>query len=202
MKVSSSVEICNLALLRIGQDSIPSFEDNTSLASKKCRLIYEQSKSFLLSQYSWTFALKTFNPNVLDNLSSIKEYKYKYSLPVNFLRLVGVYDSFGNKVVAIGPMKKPYVLEGQSLLTDLKDIAIKYVHDVDVESDFSAMFIECLVLDLAIRLTKVFNDSSTYLQQLQMEFEAMISKAKVADCHQTMLDGITSYPILYSTWEF
>lgn len=202
MKISSKVEICNLALLRVGHNSISSFEDDSSLQAKTCRLTYEQSKSYLLSQYSWTFAIASKNLNKLDEPEAIREYRYRYALPEGFLRLVGVYGAFDKKIIALGDTKKPYVLEGQCLLTDIETCKIKYVYDVDTVSMFSPMFIDCFVLDLAMRLTKVFNDSSTYLQQLQAEFMTMIAKAKVSDCYQTMLDGITSYPILYSTWEF
>lgn len=202
MKISSKVEICNLALLRVSLDSISSFEDDNTPQGKTCRLIYEQSKSHLLSQYSWTFAIASKVLNRLAVAEAIQEYRYRYALPQGFLRLVGVYGSFDKKVIAIGNIKKPYVLEGQCVLTDLETCKIKYVYDIDTVSEFSPLFIDCFVLDLAIRLTKNFNNSSAYLQQLQSELAMMIAKAKISDCQQTMLDGITSYPILFSTWEF
>lgn len=201
-KISSKAQICNLALCRIEQNSISSFENDDSVQAQFCRMIFEQSKASLLAQYNWTFAIAEAKLQEVEIENLIKEYSHWYALPAEFLRLVGLYNGFGQEIIAITDLKPPYVIEGKFLKTDVTDCCLKFVEDVDEVSRFSSLFVDCLVLDLAIRLTKLFNSSSTYLQELYQEFLMQIEKAKIADCQQTGVAGIRSNPILHSTWGF
>lgn len=200
MKVSNPVEICNLALVRIEQNSISSLDDE-SVQGQFCRMVYEQSKASLLSRYNWTFAIDTakLTQTLTDTL---QDYTYAYQLPADFLRLVSVYDSSDREFIQITGMKPPFVLEGSFIKSDASEIKIKYIKNIDTVARFSPQFIDCFVLELAIRLTKLFNSSTSYLQMLTMEFSQKIAEAKISDCQQTMLSQIKSYPILFSTWGF
>ncbi len=200
MKVSNPVEICNLALVRIEQNSISSLDDE-SVQGQFCNMVYEQSKTSLLSRYNWTFAIETAKPTQTLT-STLQDYTYAYQLPADFLRLVSVYDSSDREFIQITGMKPPFVLEGSFIKSDASEIKIKYIKNIDTVAKFSPQFIDCFVLDLAIRLTKLFNSSTSYLQMLNMEFAQKIEEAKISDCQQTMLSQIKSYPILFSTWGF
>jgi len=217
MKISNSVEVCNLALLRINQSPISSLTDD-SLQANRCNMTYEQAKTRLLEEYNWTFAIRRAElvkavdnsrlPNETDAQYNLRrdpllfEYTRKFVLPDKFLRIVAVYDG-SNRIIHANMGTRPaYVREGMFLLTDLSACKMSYIADVDVVSTFSMKFIDCLVLDLAIRLTKFFNDSSAYLQQLQAEFEAQIASAKISDCQQTMMYSLRSNPLLMDSWSF
>jgi hypothetical protein len=205
MKVSNPVEVCNLSLLRINQSSISSLQDD-SLQAKACELNFDQSKSSLLSQYNWTFAIEraVLSEVPLDSppATIMLEYSRRFALPAEFLRLIAVYNSMNQKLIAINGQRPPYVIEGNYILTDYNNCKIKYVRNLDMISAFSPLFIDAFVLDLAIRLTKFFNDSSAYLQQLEAEYAQILEKAKISDCQQTMLEGIASYPLLEESWGF
>lgn len=203
MKISSKIEICNLALARIEQNSISSFENDSSVQGQFCRMVYEQSKSALLAQYNWTFAIYPAKLNQVDTeLDEFKEYSYKYTLPEGFLRLVSVYNNNEEELINITNRRKPFVLEGKYLFSDINNCKIKYIKDIDTVTDFSPLFIDCFVLDLAVRLTRIFNSSTTLQQQLLVEFSQAIEKAKISDCQQTTISQISSYPLLFSTWGF
>lgn len=198
MKISSKLEICNLALARIEQNSISSFEEDTSVQGQFCRLTFEQSKSALLSQYTWTFAMASAVLTEVNYDDAVKEYQHKYSLPNGFLSFVALYNSFNEEV--IGSARKPlYSLSGGFLYTDINPAKMKYIKDIDTISSFSPLFIDCFVLDLATRLTRLFQSSGTYLQQLEQELEVALRKAKSVDCRQISIGGIRAYPLLRST---
>lgn len=205
MKISSAIEICNLALLRIEQASISSLNDDT-IQGHYCKLVYEQSKSSLLSSYNWTFAIKDCKltlAQIIDNdMQRVGDYVYFYQLPHDLLRVVSAWDVNDRELIQITNMKPPFIVEGKYIKSDCPDLKLKYVADMDAVNDFSPLFIDCLVLDLATRLTKLFNSSTTYLQMLTMEFKQKIEEAQIADCQQTMLSQIKSYPLLFSTWGF
>jgi hypothetical protein len=206
MAISSQIDVCNLALLRINQSSISSLDED-SLQGKACRQNFDQSRSSLLSQYNWTFAIDRAPLNEVPDGNGNPpyiplEYSRRFTLPQGFLRLVAVYNSTNQKLIAINGVKRPYLLEGGYLLTDQSECKIKYIKDMKEIPKFSPLFIDCFVLDLAIRLSKFFNDSSAYLQQLQMEYMQELGRAKISDCQQTMLEGVVSYPMLEESWGF
>ena len=66
MKVSSEIEICNLALIRIEQSTIASMDDK-SVQAQTCKAMYEQAKSSLLARYNWSFAIKKAKLAQIDN---------------------------------------------------------------------------------------------------------------------------------------
>lgn len=201
MKISNKIEICNLALARIEQSSISSFEDEDSMQAQYCRMSYEQSKSALLSQYTWSFAINSATLTQVEYNDAIKEFDYKYSLPESFLAFVALYNSFNQEVLGSG-YKPIYNLMGGFLYTDVDNAKLKYVKDIDTVSSFSPLFIDCFVLDLAIRLTRLFQSSGTYLQQLEQELNIALRAAKSNDCRQVSLGGLRAYPLLASTGEF
>lgn len=201
MKISSKVEVCNLALARIEQSSISSYDDEDSMQATYCRMSYEQSKSALLSQYSWTFAINSAKLIHVEHIDAIREFDYKYALPEGFLSFVALYNSYNKEV--LGSSYKPlYRLEGGFLYTDVNNACMKYVKDIDDISLFSPLFIDCFVLDLATRLTRLFQSSGTYLQQLEQELDIALRTAKANDCRQISMGGLRAYPLLASTGEF
>jgi len=215
MKISNAVELCNLALLRVNRSPISSLTDD-SLSAQACNQVYEQAREALLSQYNWTFALTGAELAVaIDNSrlpdetpdvyaarkdKRLIEYLRAYSLPADFLRLVYCYDSLNNILVCITGQKPPYLLEGNFILSDHSSLKLKYIKDIDVVSAFSPMFTDCLILDIAIRISKLMNDSSTYLQQLEADYQLQLEKAKISDCQQTNMYGVISYPLLWESY--
>lgn len=212
MKISSEVEVCNLALLKINQSSISSFDEG-SVQSEACKKVYDQARAYLLSQYNWTFAINRTLLNVVSENSgkeptdinydhTLFEYTRKFGLPEKFLRLISVYNGSNQKLIAVTGLKPPFVLEGGFLLSDQKICKIKYIKDTETVASFPPQFLECFILDLAIRLTKFFNDSTSYLQQLYGDYQLQLEKAKISDCQQTMIGGVESYPLIAESWRF
>lgn len=207
MKISSPTEVCNLALLRVGQNTISSYDDvaDQSIQAQLCKYTYDQSRAVLLSQYQWPFACAE------DDLSSVQlseaeakkiKYKFKYSLPDGFLRLVCLYSANGREITASPGIRPAYDIQAGYILTDITSCSMKYVFDNKSVSDMSPLFIDALVLDIASRMTKLLNDSSTYLQQLRQEFQIAFTQAKIEDSRQKQMNRVHSFPMLAETGYF
>jgi hypothetical protein len=204
MKISSEIEVCNLALLKIGQNTISSFDDEIPQA-QLCRYSYDQSKQSLLYQYPWSFATKEDGLTQIverGNGEAVPRYKYVYSIPEAFLRLVSIYDGANREMTAFTGCKPAYEVQNARLMTDFNPCRIKYVFDLGIVTQMSPLFIDAMVCDLAIRMTKVFNDSSTYLQQLEQDFMITFEKAKIEDARQKQLPQVTSYPLFLESGIF
>lgn len=200
MKISSPVEICNLALIRIEQATIVSLTDR-SLQGQMCKSMYEQAKSSLLARYNWSFALKKAKLAEVDNTADpLQEYKHAYALPDDFLKIFMVYGEAKRPVVQYPNSKPPYVIESKVLLIDDSGCVIKYISDEDTVTKFSPLFINCLVLDMAVRLTRIFQSSSAYQQQLMMEYNQELANAKISDCQQNQLAHYQVSPLFNEYW--
>lgn len=204
-KVTSELDICNLALLTVGHHTISSLDkngDNDTLQAETCRAFYDQARMSLLSRYNWTFALSRWKYDDRDQYyddSGVSEYKYVYPLPRDFLKLVFVRDNMHHDLIPITGMKPPYSLESGYLFTDTHPCRIVYVSNAEDISKFSPAFVDSLILELAIRFTKILNDSTTYKQHLTFDLERIINEAKRVDCQQIILGQVQSFPLLAST---
>jgi hypothetical protein len=191
-------------LLKIGQNSISSYDDDSSLRGQWCRHVYDQAVQSLLYQYPWTFASRFADLAKIPRTSNGEspEFQSKFSLPSDFLRLIAVYDHGGRELIPFTGAKPPYELISGCLLSDTEGCVIKYVFNLESVPHMSPLFIDCLVLEIALRMTKVFNDSGTYLQQLQQEFDLNFRKAKIEDFRQMPPRQIVSFPLLGETGTF
>ena len=215
--LNTSLDIKNHALLRLNQNTISSDADS-SPQGQFLSLVYDQARCSLLSQYNWNFALKNAELQIyvgglqaptaeqLKQLSDKRRvatgFRNEFILPADFLRLVSLRNALGAPIVANPGGGPAFALEGRHLFSNESGLYLKYISDISNVSEFSPLFCDCLVIDLAIRMTKMFNDSTSYLQHLNQEFMLQMQKAKESDSRQTMLSGMQSYPLLGSRGGF
>ena len=197
MKISSETEICNLALLKVGQNTISSYDDlnDQSVQAQLCRYTYDQARQSLLSQYQWSFACREDALTQIEAETKPIKYSFRYSLPENFLRLVTLYDSANRETIANTGYKPAYDIQSGQLLTDISGCKMKYVFDQGIVSQMSPLFVDAIVLSVAMRITKLLNDSSTYLQQLQQDYQMTFMQAKIEDARQKQINQVQSYPM-------
>lgn len=115
--MSSAVEICNLALMQLGETRISSLDDNTEIATL-CKTAYDTVADEVMMQ-GW--ACNTFRTSLaqLDETPSY-EFSYVYQLPT---------DPKCLKVVSINEIKPglyDFRIENGKLLIDLSTVKIKY----------------------------------------------------------------------------
>lgn len=207
MKISSPVEICNLALTLIKQQSISSL-DAESVQAVLAKINYEHAKTYLLAGYEWNFAianaelnkladngdLEKGDPGYNDNLELVG-FKRQFAYPDRFLRLICLTDNKNFPIQQTLGGIPQYALEGLSVYTNVPKCRMKYIQDVDDVNLFSPQFIECLAIDLAIRLSKILTDSTAYRQLLEADFEKAIARAKIDECMQVSIYSAKPTPL-------
>ena len=88
--------ICSRALVKLGADSISSFEEETTEAHIAEQL-YDPTVDALLASYPWRFALNQVTMSRLAEKPSA-DYRYAYAIPNNCIRIL----SAGNTVRSSG----------------------------------------------------------------------------------------------------
>lgn len=172
-----STTICNLALAKIGDQSITSLDDNT-VESRFCKLYYPVSLGECLMLNTWNFATKSASlsqsiPN------PIFDWNYSYALPTDFARITK-FNSFGPN----DPISN-YEIQGQNLLTDEDHASIVYIFNNPDPSTFTPSFVSILTLKLASDLAKPLAGSLELKNQLLQQFETSISEAGRIDANST-----------------
>lgn len=117
--MSSKVQLCNMALSRLGANTITSLTDGTTEA-KLCNTFFNDLSEEVISEGSWSSTIrraalaKTTNTPVYD-------YTNEFQLPVDpkALKVLNVNESSANDI--------DYVIEDDKLLTDEGSVKIRYI---------------------------------------------------------------------------
>jgi hypothetical protein len=113
------------------------------------------------------------------------EWDYQFKLPNDFLAMKSIYeDRYSNENL------RSYALEGKMLLTNEDEMSIRYIKKVTDVTEFDPLFVEVLVLQLALKLVGPLAGGNPKLQDvLQRELFAIMPQVKALDRQETNTEG-------------
>jgi hypothetical protein len=152
----AAVDVCNLALLLVGEEKVTSLSDTTNKASVLANTIYTQKRNEVFDMpINWKFAT-TRSPALTAHSSNpaTGTFDYYYVLPTNLRRIIDVIDSEGDK------MQYPWARElhvstGESpVLTPViacneTSVYLKYIYLVDDTDKWPSWFTWLVVAKIA-----------------------------------------------------
>jgi hypothetical protein len=153
--MSSEVDICNIALAKLGVDTITSFGDKDDKGSIICNAVYPTLVQELLRLYPWNFALEKAML-ALRSSAPLFGYAYSYALPGDSM-----------KVISLEEETDQFKKVGNTLETDTENAKITYVKDITDPVLFDSTF----VMLLAARITSVIGFAMTGKEELIPVFE-------------------------------
>ena len=190
---TSEVEIANLALNRLGLQSVDTL--STSASSKSERVMadfFSQVRDDVLSAGFWNFAIKRSKLSKLSSKPSF-EYANEFQLPSDFLRVFLATDqnSSGSSGQVSGdphPFEAPvfddsiqYEIEGKKLLTDSSTVNLIYTHRVTDVTKFSPTFTKAFYLMLASEAAYSLVQDRGLSKDLREESEFYITRGLSRD---------------------
>lgn len=177
--MASTVDICNRALVKLGEKTILSLDDDSKPA-RTMNLLYEPTRDYLLRHHIWNFAIKRVE---LAQNSTGPEYDYSYSykLPSDCLRVI-----IPNREIW------EYAIEGQNLVTDWGDAMLKYIRRVEDPNEFDALFEESLACKLAAEGATTLTDNDARHKDMIALYDRSIADAKSVDAMEDGPKWITS----------
>ena len=164
----TDVQICNLALARLGDARITSLSDSTAQATY-CSLFYAQTVEELQADFDWSFCRK--QTNLTSGTAPLTGYSLKYTLPTDFIRAlrlgtIDASENFGTWEVV-----------GTELHTNLPSpVALDYIANITTTTQFPAIFVEALSIKLAAVLAMPLTGSKDLFGQMAELFAATIQK--------------------------
>lgn len=182
----SPLDICNLALSRLGESPITELNANGSLASRLCYMHYHPVRREVLCANRWSFATVRTSLNSSESDSGGEEsHQCRHSLPPDCLRVLGVNA-------------RSWTLRGRAVYAPAREIRLLYIADVEDTELFDPMFTEALVLRLAWKLCIPLINSTTARQALGEEYQR-IALPQAAHFNAVQHMSNDSHP-LYRLW--
>lgn len=162
--MTTAIEICSNALVRLGAQPIQSFDEGTNIATA-CETIYNMKKKYALNAYPWRFSMKFAQLSRL-TAAPAAAWDYQFTLPSDRIQdgpaCVWTSDDTGDIPF------RDYTLIGNKLLCNEKEIWVQYQYDVD-EANFPPYFTELLVNIMAVELCFLVTDNNSLRQELKLE---------------------------------
>jgi hypothetical protein len=195
--MASQVQICNLALTKLGSERILSLSDNNKQA-RTLSAIYDELRDDELRRHLWNFAMtRTSLP--ADAATPAWGFDFQYSLPAACLRLVQVNDLF----LPLGRsdysdiLGVPFQLEGRKILTDLSaPLKIRYLQRITDTNLHDPSFNNVLATRLAMEACEDITQSNTKKESLRGDYRDAIAAARSADALEN-----PPQPIAEDPWE-
>lgn len=153
----SPVDICNLALDYLGQDSVIS--SITAPKSKEEIIFshhYDLTRQCLLRSHAFSFAWT--EATLAQTRGRTQDYKEGFLLPSDCLRLMRI----GSQIFPINDYRiedRTILVSGLFTAPTLSSLIIQYIKDEERVEVMEPLFIQLLALELANRLSYKFNRS-------------------------------------------
>lgn len=169
---TSSVVICNSALVKVGAERINSLSDSNQRA-RLCNERYDPLRKETLASHPWNFALKRTTPSV-DGTAPDWEFTKRYALPSDCLRLLKTNLDYLDD----------WVVENGYILTDQSDLSLLYIFNQTDTTAFTPVFEEALAFRIAIDLAYNLVKSTTLADSMLKGYDRWIRLARSFDAQE------------------
>lgn len=166
--MASTVDICNLGLVKIGEDPIMDLTENTKPA-RLCNLIFSDLRDTLLRSHPWNFAIKRAQLARLP-ANPIFEFNAQFQLPSDCLKVLKTDDDL-----------TPYRIEGKALLVNSEAVKIEYISRIEDTTMFDSLFIEVFSDRIAAYLAFNLSDNTGLRDSLIAESVRRMKQARSMD---------------------
>ncbi len=196
---ASPIEIVNIGLLAIGEDTIVSFDDPTNRA-RLASLQYPIQRKQLLRSYRWSFATKraVLAP---EEDAPLFGYTYKFLRPTDCLRMIGVFDgnSSDSRINYTGS-DSPFKTQGRYILSEDNPLYLIYNGDVENTGDMDDLFAAALSYSLAMALAIALTNDATHYRVAKDLFTDTVRMAKAMSAIENTPETITASDCLDSRY--
>ena len=169
----TKIDLCSMALLKLGEKPIQSFNDDTA-AAQLARTLFDTVIDSLLCMHPWRFATKKFElSKTTDN---------DFLIPTDVLRVlscsVPVYEITGNRIAAAAD-----------------NITITTLSRIGPEN-YPAFFASTAAIKLAMEFCIPLTDNQNTLKILAALFESELRTAKFIDSAAATSPDISDFSLI------
>jgi len=177
------VDICNIALSRIGVAPISSTSEQSAQANH-CRVFFDLARDSALRAHEWNFATAQIQlTEVATNPFYGWGYCYEYPPNCVKVRKVGTAEIF----IGADPANFAVLLDDKlgknRIVSDQEDAYCEYTVQVINSDLFDALFVDALAWRLAAELAIPLRGDPSLQKQAFQNFLAIVSQAQATDAN-------------------
>ena len=171
----SKIEICNIALSKIGKHPIASFEEGSKEA-KECRLLYDRSLESVLRDHQWNFATKRI---VLAELAEeVIGFDYVYAYPTDCLLAIRIYDLSGAEQDIEFEIGITEDLSARVILTNEINAVLVYTAKVENPNVFDSLFVDALAARIAMDVSVPLKGDPRVQAAMMQTYNMLLGRAQ------------------------
>lgn len=193
--MASEIQIMNMALIKLGADSITSRSDNKNSA-RVMNAIYEMVRDAELRRHRWRFAIKRASLPALTEAPVNGPFLRQYQIPADSLRVLAVGDDYPSADLADYRSRSSaeFSLEGQKILTNFPaPLSIRYTARITDTGIFDPAFTEALASRLAVsgceRITNDAQNRQLAIAEYKMAIKEAITANALENPPESFADG-------------
>jgi hypothetical protein len=178
--------LCSRALLKLGAQTIASFDEGTAEAEVAANL-YPSVRDALLSCHPWSFATGQATLPRLD-ATPAADFRHAFQLPPSLLRVV----SAGGPGRGEGLL---YRIQENRLHTDAPQVTLSWIFRPE-ESAFPPFFAAALIARLAAEFCLPLTENASRADILHRLAEQELRHARSLDSQQASVRAIRDFPLI------
>jgi hypothetical protein len=169
----SSVSICNLALIAIGEDPITSLNDARK-AAILCQALYDPTRREVLEMQPWKFAKKQAQL-AASTTAPLFTYDNAFPLPADFIRMYDEPEEDNPEYEIMGSMMYS---------NDDSPFDMLYIFDNQDPTMFSPLFVQTLAMALGAKLAQPITQSIDKENEMAGKFQNYLDSAALVNSQQ------------------
>ena len=185
LAVTSEIDICNLALLRLGtRSSVASFSEG-SVEANACARVYGLLRDMLLSSHPWSFA--TRRVELADLGQPPPQWQYRYAYPSDCLHIRQLHDPRGGRNVPVFLIASDLDDLGNPIkvvLCNLPAAQMTYTVRMEAVEMFPPHFVEALAWMIAAELANALTGDDALSTNAMQMAAAAVNASKVNDANE------------------
>lgn len=168
------IEICNMALSRIGESPIEALSE-ASEAARKCNQFFEHDRRVVLRRYPWPWATRRVELAAM--VDSPQDYLYAYRYPADCCYLRKIYSVAPDGHLMPLPEFVSYQIVsdagGMIIYTNEPRVIAEYTADIKDAEMFDEQFCEALSWKLAASIAFKLTGNAQIVQMATNEYERL-----------------------------
>lgn len=168
--MASDVEICNVALQKLGAARISSLTE-ASVNARHCATAFEPQRDAELRAHPWSFAIVRAQLPA-DAVAPLFGKARSFTLPSDFIRLLSPDETLNFNNL-------DWKIEGNKIITDdSAPLSIRYVSRVTDANRMDTLFREALASRIALQICEPVTQSNTKMDRVERQYKAAVSEAR------------------------
>jgi hypothetical protein len=182
----TDVEICSVALVKIGANAIASFEDDSLEADVASRL-YEMTLSALLASHPWHFSMSEAQLELIAETAQ-SGYSQVFALPSDALRIVSA--GAGRRSRGLD-----FRVTGNRLYANADEVTLAYQRR-PATTTFPPFFVQAFTAKLAAEFCLPLTEGTSRAESLHALAAAELKIARLVDSQQTTPRAVEDFTLI------